>query len=928
VERKHIKTNARTSARDKKRLLWGALALFTAFFMLAPMLPPGVLRAAAAPEAPVYTVGTGKNYATPAEALSTIGDNSGEPYVIELYENFAVDAYSTVYSSSWPDIGNIYCYLPIPADAKVTIRSAEGQKFAIDASGLAGGKIIYVEPGAKLTLESVIIKGAKSNNGVLRDGSGIYNRGDTTIIDCEISGNISERGDGGGIYNEGEMEINGCEISGNNSEWSGGGICNEGEMEITGCVISGNHTGDEGGGIYNDGEMTIADSTVRENTADDDGEGSGGGIFNAGELTIDNSAVTDNWAPEEGGGIYSGRYSNLSITTGSEIGYNTSGVEVADFYAEDSYGGGGIFFDGDKLTITGSTISYNTANCTGDMEGGGGGIYCGDGEINITNSIISWNTANSPEDGDGDSGRGYGGGIYNVSYETITITGGEISHNTAAGSGGGICSWAGLLIINGVTISDNSATGTTGVEDDQGSGGGIFCDGDGIDELSITNSKISHNSAADFGGGVYVGYYTPGGQDIDWDHYLETGGYPDGEVVYIDVPEAYIMTYDLLSISGVTFTGNSAGELHKLTEEDKDPLPWEPDGAINSISVPALNLINGFTTSSSSAADILDANKKSVLNNYDIGYMGAPVAVCTVTYLDADGEEITSETLEVGINPDSTLYTIDDAPFDSYWVISEKSSGLTVSQDDEPVGEGDSLEPEDEVDLSASASGAVFLTFAATSDGSGSLYAVTYDGNGNTGGAAPVDAAAPYAAGANVTVLGPGTLVRTSYSFSGWNTQANGSGISYAAGAAFTIESDATLYAQWTYIPYVPPDQPKPPEPDDPPDDPEPPDIPVPPAPPESGGNSPAIPPVPNYPGDNVELSDDGVYIERDEDGTPLGEWRYDEDEGAWIFEEYPPLGAVEAPQTGDAGILAYAALFAVSLLAAAAVLTARRRAE
>ena len=38
----------------------------------------------------------------------------------------------------------------------------------------------------------------------------------------------------------------------------------------------------------------------------------------------------------------------------------------------------------------------------------------------------------------------------------------------------------------------------------------------------------------------------------------------------------------------------------------------------------------------------------------------------------------------------------------------------------------------------------------------------------------------------------------TSYSFSSWNTAADGSGTSYTAGASYTADEDATLYAQWT----------------------------------------------------------------------------------------------------------------------------------
>ena len=80
-------------------------------------------------------------------------------------------------------------------------------------------------------------------------------------------------------------------------------------------------------------------------------------------------------------------------------------------------------------------------------------------------------------------------------------------------------------------------------------------------------------------------------------------------------------------------------------------------------------------------------------------------------------------------------------------------------------------------------------------------YTVTYNGNGNTGGTAPVDGSSPYASGATVTVLGAGSLIKTGYTFNGWNTAAGGTGTSYAAGATFTISADTTLYAQWTLIP-------------------------------------------------------------------------------------------------------------------------------
>ena len=83
-------------------------------------------------------------------------------------------------------------------------------------------------------------------------------------------------------------------------------------------------------------------------------------------------------------------------------------------------------------------------------------------------------------------------------------------------------------------------------------------------------------------------------------------------------------------------------------------------------------------------------------------------------------------------------------------------------------------------------------------------YTVMYDGNGNTGGSAPVDPNSPYNGGSLVGVLGPGSLVKADYMFTGWNTLANGSGTHYTPAQAFIINADTTLYAQWVVPPCAP----------------------------------------------------------------------------------------------------------------------------
>ena len=82
---------------------------------------------------------------------------------------------------------------------------------------------------------------------------------------------------------------------------------------------------------------------------------------------------------------------------------------------------------------------------------------------------------------------------------------------------------------------------------------------------------------------------------------------------------------------------------------------------------------------------------------------------------------------------------------------------------------------------------------------------VTYDGNGNTGGTVPVDGNA-YLAGDTVTVMAnTGSLVRTNYMFTGWNTLANGMGTHYNASGTDTFmmpAANVTLFAEWTLHTY------------------------------------------------------------------------------------------------------------------------------
>ncbi|MFM1966349.1 MAG: hypothetical protein RL134_2074 [Actinomycetota bacterium] len=73
---------------------------------------------------------------------------------------------------------------------------------------------------------------------------------------------------------------------------------------------------------------------------------------------------------------------------------------------------------------------------------------------------------------------------------------------------------------------------------------------------------------------------------------------------------------------------------------------------------------------------------------------------------------------------------------------------------------------------------------------------LSYQGNTSTGGSPP--SVQSGTSGTSVTVSGPGSLVKAGYTFNGWNTAPNGTGIPYAVGSTYTFGgSNANLFAQW-----------------------------------------------------------------------------------------------------------------------------------
>ncbi len=88
------------------------------------------------------------------------------------------------------------------------------------------------------------------------------------------------------------------------------------------------------------------------------------------------------------------------------------------------------------------------------------------------------------------------------------------------------------------------------------------------------------------------------------------------------------------------------------------------------------------------------------------------------------------------------------------------------------------------------------LSFPFYSHAVGESYVITYNANGATSGSAPANQIKTE--GIDLTLsTNNGALTRTGYIFAGWNTEPDGTGISYMAGKTYTTDADINLFALW-----------------------------------------------------------------------------------------------------------------------------------
>lgn len=207
-------------------------------------------------------------------AIATANANPGEDTILFFGNRFNDGIPDTITLISGP--------LVLTDSARTTISGPGADRLAI--SGNNASRVFGVESGATATFANIAIV-----NGQGGFGAGIFNAGNLTLRNSQISNNVGERV--GGIFNsEGTLLLEGTTINSNQSTLGVGGILNvQGTVEFLNSTISGN-SGSSAGGFQtiNSQSVTIRSSTFTLNQS--------GGVNNtqAGPVVIQNTIIAGN----------------------------------------------------------------------------------------------------------------------------------------------------------------------------------------------------------------------------------------------------------------------------------------------------------------------------------------------------------------------------------------------------------------------------------------------------------------------------------------------------------------------------------------------------------------------------------------------------------------------------------------------------------
>ena len=499
-------------------------------------------------------------------------------------------------------------------------------------------------------------------------------------------------------------------------------------------------------------------------------------VFNltSGTLTINDATIKGGAASSYGSGIY--------VATGATL--HLSAVTVSNSGGTGQAGGG--------IANYGTCYLYNCNIIRNGASYGGGFLNVGSSaKMFVENCSFSENRSLSSSGG--------GGAGENKSSAYLYINNSTFSNNKSTELGGAINNYNGIAYILNSTFTGNVNFYSTGT------GGAIRISG----SVYLFNDIFAYNFSSNNGGSSYIQsdfYGSPASACYCIFHGTTVSG--TGNVQYSGAADG---SDDTLFTGGSTSKILAANGSEMGTATVYQPYLAKVEAGITT-SVPLqpgstvlyTGTKTGFTNGSGSPV---------------VGYYNQSTSAwVTLVGSDAASYEVTTDQNGSARASTPTKGAVETTTAQLYMIKVNSATGGTVNGG---TVYGDTYAAGAPVTLTAiPASGYKFsswrnaadsstlstdnpYTFTVTQSltitpvfealGSGE-YIITYVGNGNTGGTVPDSGT--YTEPATISD-NTGGLTKTGYTFNGWNTRANGSGTGYAAGDAYSLGVNLTLYAQW-----------------------------------------------------------------------------------------------------------------------------------
>jgi len=285
----------------------------------------------------------------------------------------------------------------------------------------------------------------------------------------------------------------------------------------------------------------------------------------------------------------------------------------------------------------------------------------------------------------------------------------------------------------------------------------------------------------------------------------------DETLTTLTVKAVSVLTPDKYDTANVTVTSNSG----TITGVTVSPAKAGMSRGSNMTFIATVTGTGGYSRTVKWSVEESNKNAGTVISDAGVLTVAAGETLSTLTVKAASAVDTTkygtaTVTVSGGNTPDYYSVTFNAGGGTPVPAVQSIASGGTVSQPADPARDGWTFGGwyKDSAFTIAwnFAADTVTENITLYAKWTAITYNIIYNGNGSTGGAVPASQTKTY--GTPLTLqTNSGSLVKTGYTFAGWNTNADGTGTTCAAGAVLYTDLSTqagavvTLYAKWTVDP-------------------------------------------------------------------------------------------------------------------------------